>query len=132
MRDYKDSGQLLARRNVQMFQYKYYHEQAPLNLDKTQMDMVIDAVVNPPKGDHETRLLASKILIKLLVDIYCGRNDDTTPRCDSVTVAPYIMVYVLFSINRCALCHRTTRLLVPVSFQWSHVYDTAYSTFCSA
>jgi hypothetical protein len=36
---------------------------------------VINAVVHPLKQDHESTLIASKILIKLLIDIYCTEID---------------------------------------------------------
>ncbi len=51
---------------------RYYKDQVPLSLAPDEMEQVVNTVVHPPPGDHETHLIASKILIKLLIDIYCG------------------------------------------------------------
>jgi hypothetical protein len=50
-------------RRLQMFHYKYYREQQPLNLLREQMDRVVNAVIEP---QHENeRVLATKIFIKV-------------------------------------------------------------------
>eukprot|EP01087_Luapelamoeba_hula_P024945 TRINITY_DN9676_c0_g1_i1.p1 TRINITY_DN9676_c0_g1~~TRINITY_DN9676_c0_g1_i1.p1 ORF type:complete len:426 (+),score=81.27 TRINITY_DN9676_c0_g1_i1:142-1419(+) len=65
---FTQAGLVTVRRKL--FHYKYYKEQLPLTLNPEEMDLLINAVVNPPNDDHESCLIASKILIKLLVDMY--------------------------------------------------------------
>jgi hypothetical protein len=48
-----------------LFQYKHYSQQTPLNLSKELMDELLSAVTSPRP---EVRLIASKILIKVLID----------------------------------------------------------------
>lgn len=62
----------VRQKRPQLFQYKYYREQVPLQLGQEEMEQVVNAVVSPPPDDPESHLIASKILIKLLIDIYCG------------------------------------------------------------
>eukprot|EP01090_Pellita_catalonica_P014529 TRINITY_DN3730_c0_g1_i4.p1 TRINITY_DN3730_c0_g1~~TRINITY_DN3730_c0_g1_i4.p1 ORF type:complete len:794 (-),score=111.25 TRINITY_DN3730_c0_g1_i4:1047-3428(-) len=73
-------GVLSARRKeiLQLFQYKYYREQVPLTLERGEMEQVISTVINPPEDDNESRLIASKILIKLLLDMYCVDGDSAS------------------------------------------------------
>jgi hypothetical protein len=85
IRAMKDAGLTVRRKGLQLFQFKYYKEQQALNLSDSEMAIVIDAVVNPPKGDYETRLIASKILIKVPLDLVvvlrpcaCACNPTTT------------------------------------------------------
>ena len=51
------------RKAVQLFQFKYYNQQQPLNLTDNQMETVVDAVIN--SEDYSTLLISSKILIKV-------------------------------------------------------------------
>jgi hypothetical protein len=56
-----------VRRGVTLFQYKYYSEQVPLSLSHEEMDLLVDTIVNPPDDDHQSCLIASKILIKVIL-----------------------------------------------------------------
>ena len=53
------------RKGLELFQFKYYKEQQALNLSEDEIDCVVNAVLNPP--ELETRLIASKILIKVCI-----------------------------------------------------------------
>lgn len=57
------------RRGQPLFQYKHYNEQVKLDLTDSQIDTIVTAMVQ--STNHESRLLASKILIKLIMDMYC-------------------------------------------------------------
>lgn len=73
---YKQAGLVtLRRKGVQLFQYIYYKDQLPLSLPPEEMEQVVNSVVSSPQEDHESCLIASKILIKLLVDMYCSDGD---------------------------------------------------------
>lgn len=58
------------RRGQPLFQYKHYTEQVKLDLSASQIDSIVAAMVQ--STNHESRLLASKILIKLILDMYCN------------------------------------------------------------
>ena len=62
-----------------LFQYKYYLEQSPLQLTESQVNELMTAVVSP---GAELRLIASKLLIKMLVDKFCSglRPNKSTTR----------------------------------------------------
>jgi len=71
---YKESGQLTVRRKgVQLFHYKYYKEQSPLNLTEEERQEVYNAVTN--SDDHESCLIGSKILIKVRL-LFIGKHRD--------------------------------------------------------
>lgn len=57
------------RRGQALFQYKHYNEQSKLELSEAQIDTIVTAMVQ--SSNHESRLLASKIMIKLIMDMYC-------------------------------------------------------------
>ncbi|KAL6073543.1 Protein timeless [Balamuthia mandrillaris] len=77
---YRQTGlATIRKKGVQLFQYKYYTEQQPLSLSPNEMDQVVNSVVHPPEDDKESCLIASKILIKLLVDMYCA-DESTSSR----------------------------------------------------
>lgn len=57
------------RRGQPLFQYKHYNEQVKLELSESQIDTIVTAMVQ--STNHESRLLASKIMIKLIMDMYC-------------------------------------------------------------
>ena len=56
----------VRRKGVTLFQYKYYSEQLPLTLSHEEMDLLVDTIANPPDDDHQSCLIASKIIIKVL------------------------------------------------------------------
>jgi hypothetical protein len=62
----KEAG-LLKRKPIQLFQFKYYIQQTPLQLSEQELDDVKNAVIHPPDGAYEARLIASKILIKVRI-----------------------------------------------------------------
>lgn len=70
----KSAGVPTRRNTIQLFQFKYYNQQEPLGLTKDEMDEVVKSVVNPPEGNYETRLIGSKILIKVCKNIYLNHN----------------------------------------------------------
>lgn len=57
------------RRGQPLFQYKHYNEQVKLELSESQIDAIVTAMIQ--STNHESRLLASKIMIKLIMDMYC-------------------------------------------------------------
>jgi hypothetical protein len=57
------------RRGQPLFQYKHYNEQVKLDLSASQIDAIVAAIIQ--SENHESRLLASKIMIKLIMDMYC-------------------------------------------------------------
>lgn len=60
------------QQRTQLFHYKYYRDQVRLGVSEAEMADVVGAVVAPP--DAKTRQMASKVLIKILVDIYCAAD----------------------------------------------------------
>lgn len=78
-KSYREAGQLTVRRKgVHLFHYKYYKEQVALDLTEEEKREVYDIVINP-EADHESCLIGSKILIKLVIDMLC-REDFTTAK----------------------------------------------------
>ncbi|KAH3763203.1 Armadillo-type fold [Pelomyxa schiedti] len=69
----------IRRRRAQLFNYKCYNEQTELDLSGQQVQIVVAAIMEPPIDEptRELRLMATKILIKLLADIYCRRPSGT-------------------------------------------------------
>eukprot|EP00003_Mantamonas_plastica_P023990 TRINITY_DN440_c0_g1_i1.p1 TRINITY_DN440_c0_g1~~TRINITY_DN440_c0_g1_i1.p1 ORF type:complete len:660 (-),score=260.08 TRINITY_DN440_c0_g1_i1:30-2009(-) len=73
---YKDTGQLTVRKKgFKMFQYKFYKDQQPLQLSVDEMDQVYDTIMTSTDASH--RVIASKVLIKLLIDIYATRDSES-------------------------------------------------------
>ena len=72
----KNAGIVQRRAPMQLFQFKHYNQQEPLELSESELDMVIDAVISPPEGSYEPRLIASKILIKVLVDRFIKDGEE--------------------------------------------------------
>jgi len=58
------------RRGQPLFQYRHYSEQLKLDLTSAQIDSIVDAMIQ--STNHESRMLASKIVIKLIMDMYCN------------------------------------------------------------
>jgi hypothetical protein len=58
-----------------LFQYKHYAEQVKLDISASQIDVIVTAIIQ--SSNHESRLLASKILIKLIMDMYCQDSIET-------------------------------------------------------
>jgi len=85
VRAMKEAGLTIRRKGLQLFQFKYYREQQALNLPDAEMEMVVNAVVHPPNGDYETRLIASKILIKVLVDSFVHEGTKAFQTLVSIT-----------------------------------------------
>lgn len=55
------------KKSIQLFQFKYYSEQQKLLLSKEELEQVKNGVIRPPSSNsYESRLIASKILIKVL------------------------------------------------------------------
>eukprot|EP01114_Cavostelium_apophysatum_P019502 TRINITY_DN6307_c0_g1_i1.p1 TRINITY_DN6307_c0_g1~~TRINITY_DN6307_c0_g1_i1.p1 ORF type:complete len:1068 (+),score=320.30 TRINITY_DN6307_c0_g1_i1:58-3261(+) len=61
----------LKRPVLQLFNYKYYKEQSPLALTKHQLDTLIANIIQPPQVGNNDRLKASKVLMKLILNIFC-------------------------------------------------------------
>jgi len=56
-----------------LFQYKYYKDQQKVKLAKEDMDKVVDAVVDA-NSDPDNKETASKVLIKVLIDLHCAND----------------------------------------------------------
>ena len=69
------SAGVVRRNDIQLFQFKAYNQQEKLLLSEEELNMVVSAVVNPPTGEYESRLIASKILIKVLVDRFITKAE---------------------------------------------------------
>lgn len=75
---YNEEGlQTVRRKGLQLFQFKYYSQQQPLQLSEQELEAVMSGVISPPSDDRETRLIASKILIKVLVDEFMNGSGGT-------------------------------------------------------
>ncbi|GAM22350.1 hypothetical protein SAMD00019534_055250 [Acytostelium subglobosum LB1] len=71
----KDATITLRRRKAPaLFQYKYYKEQEPLKISEDERQQVIRVINNP--STPQERSIASKIFIKILLDIYCKSGLD--------------------------------------------------------
>jgi len=73
---YKATGKITVRKKglgPQLFQYKYYKDQQKVKLVKEDMDKVVDAVVDA-NSDPDNKETASKVLIKVLIDLYCAND----------------------------------------------------------
>jgi hypothetical protein len=75
------------RRGQPLFQYKHYIEQVKLDLNASQIDAIVSAMIQ--STHHESRLLASKIMIKLIMDMYCQ---------DSIELASSSLLSVLLEL----------------------------------
>eukprot|EP00741_Cyanophora_paradoxa_P021778 tig00000241_g21021.t1 len=70
---YRESGQRTVRRKgSRLFQYVFYRHQKPLKIDEREVRRVVEAVLEPPPGEPHARVTASKILIKIMMDMYKG------------------------------------------------------------
>mmetsp|Transcript_43738 Transcript_43738/g.71107 ORF Transcript_43738/g.71107 Transcript_43738/m.71107 type:complete len:893 (+) Transcript_43738:253-2931(+) len=69
---YKDTGQRTVRRTGgrPLFLYRYYQEQVPLRLSSNEVKQVVNAVITPSSEEQQERIIASKVLIKVLMDVY--------------------------------------------------------------
>jgi hypothetical protein len=52
----------VRRKGLGLFQFKYYRDQDPLKLSPQEIALIENGL---EAGDHETRLIASKIIIKV-------------------------------------------------------------------
>lgn len=62
------------RRHPPLFHYKHYKDQHRLSLGDEMIEKVVNAAMN---SQHDERLIASKILIKLIMDMLCQDTRST-------------------------------------------------------
>jgi len=55
-----------------LFQYKYYKDQEALKITDAEINQVIRVIINP--ATQQDRSIATKIFIKILLDIYCRNS----------------------------------------------------------
>jgi hypothetical protein len=91
---------------------------------------VVNSVVSSPQEDHESCLIASKILIKLLVDMYCSDGEAASRLLLSLLFEMLESTQTHTKVPRSRLLRRYTpsNSLLPVRFMHSIYFGICRST----
>ena len=105
------------KKSIQLFQFKYYSEQQKLLLSKEELEQVKNGVIRPPSSNpYESRLIASKILIKVLPFFSLLLLSLPTSFFPSSSPPRYVFP---FSLPLSVFCPGLAPLLFPFSFPFS-------------
>ena len=76
MKIYKEAGQLPVRKKGTLFAYKHYVDQEPLNLSEGLLKSLIESASNPSAENQENCVIASKVLLKVMVDLFSAGHQE--------------------------------------------------------
>ncbi|KAJ5077575.1 conditional loss-of-growth 1 [Anaeramoeba ignava] len=72
-------GNAKRKKQIHLFQYKNYSEQEPIELTKEETQQVFDCIIQSTE-DFQTRDMASKIWIKIVLDFYVKKDQASISR----------------------------------------------------
>ncbi|EGC32522.1 hypothetical protein DICPUDRAFT_98853 [Dictyostelium purpureum] len=88
------------RRKPALFQYKYYKDQEPLKITEQEIVQVVRVIINP--ATPQDRSIATKIFIKIILDIYC--KDGLVVQSSEKLISSYFHQFIS-STNRDTRAH---------------------------